>query len=83
MLLKGRLIAVQGAIRVDVAAEIRGVAADAGRVNIAAPLVQDVPHGKYLNVYFPCILFFSFSVPTLAYSFGTIRRHIWLLQYLC
>jgi len=20
------------------------------------PLVQDVPHGKYLNVYFPCLI---------------------------
>ena len=57
------IVAVHIAIRVDVAVEIRGIAVDVGRVNIAALFVQDVPHGKYLNAYFPWI-FFIFSAYT-------------------
>ena len=41
-----RYRAVHVAIRIDVAVEIGGIAVDVRRVNIAAPLIQDVPHGK-------------------------------------
>jgi hypothetical protein len=40
------IVAVHVAIRVDVAVEIGGITVHVGRVHIAAPLVQDIPHGK-------------------------------------
>lgn len=59
------------------------------------PLVQDVPHGKYLNVYFPCFLILFLYKPSCEFSkanphdyscaYTHVRHHSSLIapQYLC
>ena len=88
------IVAVHVAIRVNVAVEIGGITVDVRRVNIAAPLCSRCPSREvierilpvnkfiffinYTYVIFISFLFNCLLVPTL--TFGTIRRHIWLLK---